>query len=203
MIDNELYEKFKNDIEIVIDTLFQDEQLKYLFNKNRSRFWEGKEGGQYANAIYWYKLMLSDEAKTSLNPGYKDITGIHIMPYRITENDVNIAIRDNQKILTMEGTTNSFNIISIYNPDFVNFDKTSANFHKVPDGNYQVVLVIGSGPRWKNGEFDENIEKLEQVKTDFYFPGICSENEKDITDSDGILMYIKKVLHVIGLEVSL
>ncbi len=159
------------------------------------KYEQHKLSSQYKDVVYWAKLSLSNDAADKLNNQYRDVTCIHIMPYSITKDTVDKA----------EQTDNFSDKINA-NPDFCDFDSKSGNFHKKPDGNYQVVLAIGGGPLWNSGISINQNESLEakksKIKNNYYFPRIFSDNEElpnQTNSSDYILRLLTQAMTEIGL----
>lgn len=185
--------------------MFEDE-VKNLVDKYGSTFGEifdlrtikgGVKGkmvpgskSQYNN-ILWYKWKFKKTFdKKNLKEEYREkITGIHIMPYRINYKDVcNAVLKYSGKVgrnisedfKQKDKAKNKFNQIDFErNCDYVDYDPVSANFHKQPSTNYQIVLIEGPGPGWQ-----EN--KIGYIKSDWYFPNINACDENSDNDSRGI-----------------
>lgn len=153
---------------------------------------------QYSN-ILWYKWKIKNTFdKKNLKEEYRNkITGIHIMPYRINSEDVyNAVLKSPDKVgrnITEDfklknKAENKFDQIDFKkNPGYVDYDPISANFHKQPSMNYQIVLIQGPGPGWQ-----EN--KIGYIKSGWYFPNINACDENSDNDSRGIKELLLDVL---------
>lgn len=135
--------------------------------------------GQY-NGLKWYRCLFKADTINRLKPEYKDVVGIHIMPYRIrTENLIGIVSSNKNE--------HAFNEQS---DTFSDYDPDTGNIHICPNDEWQIVLIkknkSGYGPGWA----DENIESFElndmsliqkfKIKTDYYFPRIDTK-ENDLS----------------------
>ena len=78
--------------------------------------------------------------------------------YRITANDM-----ENAKPKDKCG---KFNEVVKSNPSFVDYDEGSGNFHKVPDGNFQIVLLDTNASPDGPGKIEDETTK----NSDMYFP---------------------------------
>ena len=69
---------------------FTDDDMKQITNSGIFIGSPKKTYGrcQYSGVIFWYKWTFSPEIINALSERYIDITGIHIMPYRITKDVV-------------------------------------------------------------------------------------------------------------------
>ena len=139
---------------------------------------------QYSQCVFWYKLAFCKEAINNLQEDYKDVRGIHIMPYTITEEDIKKAVKkDLIKFCCAEN-------------DYIDFDGGSGNFHKFASPKtvrYQVVLIrkgnkdsaenpqMAGGPGWGMERKEEQVESYtiggskRFVKIGWYFPTIQAE----------------------------
>lgn len=174
--------KIRNEI---INEIKKDDEI--FDTEGRLAF--GGQNNQYKE-IYWIRLNLKESNK--LKDDYKGATAIHIMPYCITAEDVKKAeekyIKGGEKCFYCRG------------PLFVDYDPDSGNFHKkikyedykVDDIYPQIVLVYKDGkkpfgPGWRkklirpSGWFDfswfEKENRLDAIKTHWYFPPIDEENK--------------------------
>lgn len=152
--------------------------------------------GQYSGVIFWYKWTFSPEILEELSERYIDITGIHIMPYRITKDVVVKAANKAKK------NAKKFNKEIIPNPEYCDYDPTTGNFHMKPNGKYQVVLVAGGGPGWKGGKSiieSENIEnRLKKIKDNYYFPHITSEDNTEESIATLVIDALQALAAVLG-----
>ena len=121
----------------------------------------------YAGVIYYYKVIFK-KTVTLENDSENDrvIKGFHIMPYRINAEDIKKAEKSRQ-----DRRINEF-IKS--DSSFVNYDKGSGNFHKVPDGEFQVVLLDTTAKPDGPGEI-KNDDKRDK-NYNMYFPHPDSKN---------------------------
>ncbi|MBQ3123813.1 MAG: hypothetical protein IJC09_00115 [Clostridia bacterium] len=171
--------------------------------------------GQY-QGIYWIRLDLTKEATENLKDEYKGATAVHIMPYCITTGDVIKAEKKYKNRVPFKEVKES---------GFVDYDPDTGNFHKkIKDSDEirpQIVLVNnaigGYGPGWGtvreadsskyekvvvNVLDEEKFEKdkenrLNAIKTHWYFPPIGEENEKyeKIQTQNDFEAMIKKLLN--------
>lgn len=172
---------------------FTDDDMKQITNSGIFIGSPKKTYGrcQYSGVIFWYKWTFSPEIINALSERYIDITGIHIMPYRITKDVVVKAANkdaDNAK---------KFNEEIIQDPGYYDYDPKTGNFHMKPNGKYQVVLVAGGGPGWKGGTIieSENIDdRLKKIKDNYYFPHITSEDNTE----ESIATLVKDALQALA-----
>ena len=162
---------------------------------------------QYANVIYWYRVLFK---KPLVHINGKTIIGFHIMPYQITANDIKNAVKNNNE---------NFNEIISENINYIDFDSTTCNFHKVPNNKYQIVLIdqysyikfnhngpgrptsfIGNIDCFKINKSLNNYNKIEKYiysarKDNMYFPNLLDE-EIDNVDLNKLiseaLAYLKE-----------
>ena len=121
-----------------------------------------KKDSMYAGFIYYYKVTFK---KTVTLENGRVIKGFHIMPYRINAEDMEKAEKSCQD--------RRFNEIINSDSSFVNYDEGSGNFHKVPDGEFQVVLLDeNANPDGPGPNTYENRSK----NKDMYFPRPDSKN---------------------------
>ena len=164
---------------MIKQSYFTDDDMKQITNSGIFIGSPKKTYGrcQYSGVIFWYKWTFSPEIINALSERYIDITGIHIMPYRITKDDVVKAANKAKK------NAKKFNEAILQNPEYCDYDPTTGNFHMKPNGKYQVVLVCGRGPGWKGGKSiieSENIDdRLKKIKDNYYFPRITSNADTD------------------------
>ena len=145
---------------------------------------------QYYHCIFGYDIVFEEEYGLPKVEEYNDtIIQIYIAPYRITKKDVEDAVESNCE-------EHPFNEESIKNPEFIDYDKDSGNFHKKTDddGNfeYQIVLITevktpkgkrkgpGFKPEFNNEEFQKNQSfeyRKDFIKTKYYFPRIDDEKK--------------------------
>ena len=145
-------EDFYKDAEKAVNNIFGDtveKEPKEITNKSF----------QYFGVIYWYRVTFN-EAKILKNG--RQISGFHIKPYRITIEDIAKAAK--------KGSKGRFNEIIKDDPQFVDYDPQSGNFHKVPDGTYQIVLVDKSAGYEGPGKSDYI---LREMNAEMYFPRPC------------------------------
>ena len=151
---------------------------------------------QYTGVIFWYKWTFSPEILEELSERYIDITGIHIMPYRITKDVVVKAANKAKK------NAKKFNKEIIPNPEYCDYDPATGNFHMKPNGKYQVVLVGGGGPGWKGGKSiieSENIDdRLKKIKDNYYFPHITSEDNTEESIATLVIDALQALAAVLG-----
>ena len=200
-------EKFKSYVTKANDYF----ERKGVFSDFRPGNPSGKS--QYYGEIYWYHWTFSEEIIKKLNDKYIGVTGINIMPYRITKSTVVKAVDSEGKD---ENIRRSFKEKIKSNKEYCDFDKNSGNFHKVPDGEYQIVLTEGSsGPGWK-GEisvndndtkgkvsFDEKYEiRRKKIKENYYFPRIDDDTKVDNCDGEYIIKLIKDALTALGISID-
>lgn len=204
MYNENVMNKFITD---VIEAMEIFDNRNEIFNEN-IYFWgiEGKDiilpagsgifkyktrmmSSQYTNEIYWAKIKFSEKTIEKLNGQYMDVTGIHIMPYTITKNTIENAVNSMKK---------NFGIEIEKNQSYCDYDSRSGNFHKLPDGRYQVVLTVGGGPCFKEVSGDKSI--LRKVKTNYYFPNINCETNQKSYDSHYILKLVNDALAAIGIS---
>ena len=176
--------KLKEDFYKAVDGFNNNE----LFEDIRRK---GTGTGQYSGIIYWKKLTLKEKIT---NENYEDVIGLHIMPYRITKDTVEKAVKK-------DSNKHPFNKEILKNSDFCDYDTGSANFHKLPNNEYQVVLVITKkdkdgkpikdkdgnlisliGTGWIDEAINENeniVERLKKIKDNYYFPPITDPDAYD------------------------
>ena len=93
---------------------------------------------QYTGFIFWVRLPLREPVEYKGKTVKKTVKGIHLMPYRITQNDVNNAVPKDKA---------GFGYKVYEDPGYVDYDKGSGNYHKLPEGRYQAVLYVeGTSP---------------------------------------------------------
>lgn len=119
---------------------------------------------RYKGYLGWYHIDLSDV--DVFKQKYAEACAIHIKPYCITEDDIKKAKSSDES---------QFNDEVENDISFVDYDPDSANYHKIIDGEYQIVVVKKTrsgkyGPGWLN-------DKEGVIKDDWYFPR-CFENSK-------------------------
>ena len=128
----------------------------------------------YAGIIYYYKVIFKNPVKIKNDKDVKDvkvIKGFHIMPYRINAEDMEKAEKQSKKKDFNKRVTDKNHKDD--NSQLVDYDEGSGNFHKVPDGEFQVVLLDenanpdGPGPNTYENRFDNK---------DMYFPRPDSKN---------------------------
>ena len=164
---------------------------------------------QYSGVIFWYKWTFSPEIINALSERYIDITGIHIMPYRITKDVVKAAklkgkiVKSKKgKIVESKKVGEFFNEAILQNPEYCDFDSQSGNFHMKPNGKYQVVLVCGRGPGWKERkpiDESENIDdRLKKIKDNYYFPHITSEDNTEESIATLVIDALQAFAAVLG-----
>ena len=168
---------------------------------------------QYCGEIYWYHWNFSEEVIKKLNDKYSGVTGINIMPYRITKSTVVKAVYYQGKDKNIK---RSFKEKIKSDKEYCDFDTASGNFHKLPDGEYQIVLTIGSsGPGWKGEKslndndtkgtvsFDEKYEiRRKKIKENYYFPRIDDEKKADNCDDQYIIKLVKEALTALGISID-
>lgn len=113
----------------------------------------------YAGVIYYYKVSFKEPVKIKNGKDVKVIKGFHIMPYRINRNDMINA--------KPKGECGKFKEVIKTEPAFVDYDSDSGNFHKVPDGEFQVVLLDTTAKPDGPGKINDD----ERTKNSYmYFP---------------------------------
>ena len=122
-----------------------------------------KRKSMYAGFIYYYKVTFK---KTVTLENGRVIKGFHIMPYRINAEDMEKAEKSCQD--------RRFNEIINSDSSFVNYDEGSGNFHKVPDGEFQVVLLDTTAKPDGPGEIKNDDKKDKNYN--MYFPRPDSKN---------------------------
>jgi len=122
-----------------------------------------KQNSRYRDHIYWYRIMFNDKIK--LQERYKDAVGIHIMPYRLDYDDICGAVCSNK---LYEGCYPSE--IKHNNVLFTDYDNTTANYHKIVNGIYQIVIQSNN----KNGSYGPGWQSVKPkvIKKDWYYPKI-------------------------------
>lgn len=130
-------------------------------------------GNNQYREIHWIRVRIS--ANITRKQGFESVESIHIMPYRISREDIENAV-------CMNENKKSFNEM---NADFVDYDPRSGNFHKRmnEENKIQIVLIQqkkGSpkGPGWAS-ETSQITKDGHNVKCDWYFPNICDKNNDD------------------------
>ena len=198
----EAMEKLDKDAQKMIEKItfwgITREELQSVVRQKKPsafKYEQHKLTSQYKDVVYWAKLSLSNHAVSKMNDQFRDITCLHIMPYTITKDTVDQA-----------EITNKFSDKIKTNPNLCDFDSKSGNFHKKPNGYYQVVLSIGGGPLWKGGKSivqTESLEdKLSKIKSNYYFPSILDDNSAPINhenNSDYIVRLLTQAMTEIGL----
>ena len=157
---------------------------------------------QYTGGVFWYEWTFSPEILEELSERYYiDITGIHIMPYRITK-DVVKAAKQMGKKRNGKKVGEFFNEAILQNPEYCDYDPTTGNFHMKRNGKYQVVLVAGGGPGWKGGKSiieSENIDdRLKKIKDNYYFPHITSEDNTEESIATLVIDALQALAAVLG-----
>jgi len=143
---------------------------------------------QYAGVIYYYKVTFKEPVKIKNGKDGKDvkvIKGFHIMPYRINRNDMINA--------KPKGECGKFKEVINTEPAFVDYHSDSGNFHKVRDGEFQVVLLDeNANPDGPGPNTYENRSK----NKDMYFPRPDSKNVHKGNDLEQFIKdamdYLKK-----------
>lgn len=142
---------------------------------------------QYAGIIYYYKVTFK-KTVTLENGSENDrvIKGFHIMPYRINAEDMEKAEEQSEEKDFNKRVTDKSH--KDYNSQLVDYDEGSGNFHKVPDGEFQVVLLDttakpdGPGPNTYENRFDNK---------DMYFP---HPNSKNVHKGNDLEQFIKDAM---------
>lgn len=192
-------ERFKS----VINLINSDKEDPILKNYSRYSNTEDLDEGryQYSGRIYWVGYKFTDDQKERLTVKYKDAYGFFIMPYCITEEIITSESLENSKkeekhILNHKGK--GFNEIDrSENPiDWDGSAKNSGfNFHRdspEKETRYQILIVKketspkGPGAKCSIDNFDfietpNKNERLNYVKTDWYFPNIMSEKKIELS----------------------
>ena len=160
-----------------------------------------KTGRGYYTGLYWYRLELSSDVVKK--PEYREVVALHIKPYQITGEDVKKAVSKNIGKADKK-------IFNDYKDGFVDYDETTANFHKKISEhndlsilNPQVVLVKKNpqeGPGWGVSSIvskEKQCVLKKVIKKDWYFPNIgeankteenqCVNNERNIKNRDQII----------------
>ena len=127
-----------------------------------------KKDSMYAGFIYYYKVTFK---KTVTLENGRVIKGFHIMPYRINAEDMEKAEKQSKKKDFNKRVTDKNHKDD--NSQLVDYDEGSGNFHKVPDGEFQVVLLDeNANPDGPGPNTYENRSK----NKDMYFPRPDSKN---------------------------
>lgn len=172
--------KIRNEI---INEIKKDDEI--FDTEGRLAF--GGQNNQYKE-IYWIRLYLLDKVIESLkDTKYEGATAIHIMPYCITAEDVENAEEKGKSGFAERKAGH------------VDYDPDSGNFHKkikyenynIDDVYPQIVLVYKDGKKpfgpgkkqtkiqsWNKMSMEE---RLNAIKTHWYFPPIGEINENDAT----------------------
>ena len=123
---------------------------------------------QYCGIIYYYKVIFKNPVKIKNDKDVKDvkvIKGFHIMPYRINAEDMEKAEKQSKKKDFNKRVTDKNH--KDYNSQLVDYDEGSGNFHKVPDGEFQVVLLDTTAKPDGPGKINDD----ERTKNSYmYFP---------------------------------
>ncbi len=124
----------------------------------------------YAGVIYYYKVIFKnpvkiENVKIKNGKDVKVIKGFHIMPYRINAEDMEKAEKQSKKKDFNKRVTDKNH--KDYNSQLVYYDEGSGNFHKVPDGEFQVVLLDTTAKPDGPGKINDD----ERTKNSYmYFP---------------------------------
>ncbi len=94
---------------------------------------------QYTGFIFWIRLPLREPVEYN----GKTVKGLHLMPYRITQDDVDKAEPKDKA---------GFGYKVYEDPGYVDYDKGSGNCHKLPEGRYQAVLCDKDASPWGPGK---------------------------------------------------
>lgn len=195
---------------------FEEEVKKALKKYNGKMALKPRKGiKQYSGKISWYHVSFGEEIRTKLLGEYKDIEGFNIMPYRIYGKDVenakaafkNIDAKAADKLKNEVASgfraEKPFNKIDIDKGYYVDFDETTANFHKKGPFEYQIYQIVltaggSSGPGWIKDKIkcgDDKDKRISKVKTNYYFPKIESDktDDKKYTISALISMVMKEL----------
>ncbi len=141
---------------------------------------------QYCGIIYYYKVIFKNPVKiknVKIKNGkdVKVIKGFHIMPYRINRNDMINA--------KPKGECGKFKEVIKTEPAFVDYDSDSGNFHKVPDGEFQVVLLDTNAKPDGPGEI-KNDDKRDK-NYNMYFP---RPDSKKVHKGNDLEQFIKEAM---------
>ena len=140
----------------------------------------------YAGVIYYYKVTFKEPVKIKNGKDVKVIKGFHIMPYRINAEDMEKAEKQSKKKDFNKRVTDKNH--KDYNSQLVDYDEGSGNFHKVPDGEFQVVLLDenanpdGPGPNPYENRFENK---------DMYFP---RPDSKNVHKGNDLEQFIKEAM---------
>lgn len=128
--------------------------------------------GQYASVIFWWHWSFSDEFKKVYFPeSLEKVEGINIVPYRFSEGDITCPFLNKDHCFREE---------CLKDTSYVDYDKKTGNYHKIPDGVFQVVITRGpSGPTFIPNKTPGT---LEATRVDHYFPAINEDNRDDTND---------------------
>lgn len=171
---------------------------------------------QYNNAVFFFRFLFK-EGITFQN---EDVIGLHIMPYCITQEDIEKA--NNSKDAKFNDQK----------PGYIDLDKTDVfNFHKRIDSNamrFQVVLVKAFKKKVKRNGLEKIVvrygpgkhptalgkrffgakpeDKLKCIKTDWYFPHVDAEDVEfcKLSNTKQLTEWLEKdledALHELGIS---
>lgn len=207
-------QKFESDVKDARDLLKDFEDLvwrEFSGKKDGSPYKPINPDSQYSDIIYWYHVSFDEKIRKNLCDAYKDIEGFNIMPYQITIADIEKAKAIYKSKTTKKDigfrSEKTFPEMIKDKPEYVDFDDgNSANFHKKPDGNYQIVLTSSgpSGPGWvktRINNTDDSKSRINKIKTEYYYPRLDS-NDLAKTDGKGIFDLIESALNDLGIKKS-
>ncbi len=191
MVLKEKFEEFKREFFKAAKNAVSNAIKNKVINEDKIKLPPKTCGGrgQYAGFIYYYKVTFKEPVKIKNGKDGKDvkvIEGFHIMPYRINAEDMKKAEKQSKKKDFNKRVTDKNHKDD--NSQLVDYDEGSGNFHKVPDGEFQVVLLDeNANPDGPGPNTYENRSK----NKDMYFP---RPDSKNVHKGNDLEQFIKEAM---------